>query len=235
MNHAAIFPPWPTQVWTSAIHEGAEAVQAQLEQTLADLGTDYIDLYCIHWPVPGKHVDAYLQLERAQKGGQIRSLGVSNYAVEDYKELMERASIKPTINQIEINPFLYRKNTITFFESEGVKLQSYRSLRDGKAFLDPTLLAVATKHGRSAAQILGRWCVQKGFIYIPKSLKRERIVENMNVFDFELDAADLNRLDALTTTEAIDKFRELYVKCVVRDTPDAGRAAELARSQLTAD
>ena len=155
--------------------------------------------------------------------------------MEDYKELIERASIKPSINQIEINPFLYRKNTITFFESEGVKLQSYRSLRDGKAFLDPTLLALATKHGRSAAQILGRWCVQKGFIYIPKSLKRERMVENMNVFDFELDAADLNRLDALTTTEAIDKFRELYVKCVVRDTPDAGRAAELARSQLTAD
>ena len=91
-----------SKVWTTTIHAGPEAVQAQLEKTLADLRTDYIDLYCIHWPVPGKHVAAYQQLEKAQKAGQIRSLGVSNYAVEDFKELMEVATITPTINQIEI-------------------------------------------------------------------------------------------------------------------------------------
>ncbi len=132
--------------------------------------------------MPGHHVAAYKQLEKAQKAGQIRSLGLSNYAAEDFDELMASgATVVPTINQIEINPFLYRKNTIEYFESKGVKLQSYRTLRDGKAFTDPTVLAVAAKHDRSAAQVLGRWCVQHGFIAIPKSVKAERMAENLQV------------------------------------------------------
>jgi len=99
-----------SKVWTTTIHEGPEAVQAQVEKTLADLGTDYIDLYCIHWPVPTKHVAAYRRLEELQRAGLIRSLGVSNYAKEDYLELMAGgATVPPAINQIEINPFLYRK------------------------------------------------------------------------------------------------------------------------------
>ena len=268
-----------SKCWTTTIHKGPEAVQAQLEKTLKDLGVDYIDLYCIHWPVPGKHVAAYQQLEKAQAAGLVRSLGVSNYAVEDYVELMESATVVPAINQIEINPFLHRSKTIAFFESKGVKLQSYRSLRDGKSFGDPTVVAVAAKHGRSAAQVLGRWCVQHGYIYIPKSVKRERMAENMRVFDFELDADDMSKLDALTTPEAFANFEavrphgctqhpprpasprlapprptrptrprskratervcdlrraQLYAKCVIRDTPDAGRT-ELVRSKLTVD
>mmetsp|Transcript_14565 Transcript_14565/g.29498 ORF Transcript_14565/g.29498 Transcript_14565/m.29498 type:complete len:148 (-) Transcript_14565:70-513(-) len=147
---------------------------------------------------------------------------------------MESATVVPAINQIEINPFLHRTNTIAFFEAKGVKMQSYRSLRDGKAFGDPTVLAIAAKHSRSAAQVLGRWCVQHGYIYIPKSVKRERMVENMRVFDFELDADDMQKLDALTTPEAIANFVALYAKCVTRDTPDAGRA-ELVRTKLTVD
>ena len=198
-----------SKVWTTKIHEGPAAVQAQLEQTLRDLRTDYIDLYCIHWPVPGKHVAAYQQLEKAQQAGLVRSLGVSNYAVEDFQELMASATVTPAINQIEINPFLHRSKTIAFCESKGVKLQSYRSLRDGKAFNDPTVVAVAAKHGRTAAQVLGRWCVQHGYIYIPKSVKRPRMEENMNVFDFELDADDMQKLDALTTPEALAKYAEV--------------------------
>jgi len=220
-------------VWTTTIHSGPEAVQAQLEKTLTDLGTDYIDLYAIHWPVPGKHVEAYKQLEKAHKAGQIRSIGVSNYAVEDYKELLENGvTVKPAINQIEINPFLYRKNTIDFFTKEGVKMQSYRTLRDGKAFQDPAIVGVATKHGKSAAQVLGRWCVQHGFIAIPKSTKEHRMLENLQVFDWELDADDMVTLDALTTAEAIAKFGELYRKCVVRDTP---LPIDLAKTAITED
>ena len=202
-----------SKCWTTTIHKGPEAVQAQLEKTLKDLGVDYIDLYCIHWPVPGKHVAAYQQLEKAQAAGLVRSLGVSNYAVEDYVELMESATVVPAINQIEINPFLHRSKTIAFFESKGVKLQSYRSLRDGKSFGDPTVVAVAAKHGRSAAQVLGRWCVQHGYIYIPKSVKRERMAENMRVFDFELDADDMSKLDALTTPEAFANFEAVRPHC----------------------
>ena len=210
-----------SKVWTTTIHAGPEAVQAQLEKTLADLWTDYLDLYCIHWPVPGKHVEAYKQLEKAQAAGQIRSLGVSNYAVEDYQELMASGvKSKPVINQIEINPFLYRKETIDFFAGEGVKMQSYRTLRDGKAFEDPTILGIAQKHSRTAAQVLGRWCVQHGFIAIPKSVKTERMAENMRVFDFALDDEDMAALDSMTTPETIQTFGELYRKwCATRRSP----------------
>lgn len=120
-----------SKVWTTTIEKGDGAVRAQLERTLSDLGTDYVDLYLIHWPVPGKHVEAYKTLERLKAEGKVRNIGVSNYAVEDYKELIEGGvTDRPVVNQIEINPFLYRKNTIDYFRGEGVVLQSYRSLRE---------------------------------------------------------------------------------------------------------
>ena len=127
-----------SKVWTTTIEQGSDAIRAQVQQTLDDLQTDYIDLYLIHWPVPGKHVQAYQTLLELQTEGKIRGVGVSNYAWEDWLELKEAGVTQaPLVNQIEINPFLYRKNTISKFESEGVVMQSYRSLRDGKAFDDP--------------------------------------------------------------------------------------------------
>ena len=212
-----------SKVWTTTIEQGEDAIRKQLERTLSDLGTDYLDLYLIHWPVPGKHVDAYKTLEMLMKEGKIRNIGLSNYAVEDYLELKENGiQVKPSVNQIEINPFLYRKNTLDFFTKEGVILQSYRSLRDGKKFDDPTLVKLASSKGKSPAQILGRWCVQKGFIYVPKSVKKERMVENANVFDFELSPEEIEELDNLTTPDAFDTFFDLYKKCVNRDTSKDG-------------
>jgi diketogulonate reductase-like aldo/keto reductase len=126
------------------------------------------------------------------------------------------------VNQIEINPFLYRKNTVSKFKEEGVVLQSYRSLRDGKAFGDPTIVKIATAKGKTPPQILGRWCHQHGFVYMPKSVKKERMVENALVFDFELTTEEMEELDALTTPEACVTFRDLYRKCVNRDTSKDG-------------
>lgn len=225
-----------SKVWTTTIEQGDAAVRAQLEQTLEDLGTDYIDLYLIHWPVPGKHVEAYRTLESLQAEGKIRNIGVSNYAVEDYQELMasEGVTVKPAVNQIEINPFLYRKNTVEFFHKEGVVLQSYRSLRDGKAFDDPTVVKMAQVYGRTPAQILGRWCVQKGFVYMPKSVKKERMVENAQVFDFELKDVDMEELDGLTADGAFDTFKNLYRKCVNRDTSKDG-SMEGVKMDITCD
>ena len=158
-------------------------MRSQVEKTIEELGCHYLDLYCIHWPVPFKHVAAYKELQSMKSEGLIRSLGVSNYGIEDYEELMadNGVTVQPSINQIEINPFLYRRKTIGFFESQGVKMQAYRALRDGKAFDHPTLTTIAEKHGKTTAQVLGRWCVQHGFIYIPKSMKRARMEENAQV------------------------------------------------------
>eukprot|EP00286_Rhodomonas_abbreviata_P014536 CAMPEP_0181327578 /NCGR_PEP_ID=MMETSP1101-20121128/22185_1 /TAXON_ID=46948 /ORGANISM="Rhodomonas abbreviata, Strain Caron Lab Isolate" /LENGTH=324 /DNA_ID=CAMNT_0023436265 /DNA_START=148 /DNA_END=1122 /DNA_ORIENTATION=- len=227
-----------SKVWTDKIYQGKEAVRAQVEKTLRDLQTDYLDLYLVHWPVPGgKHVDAYKVLEEMKAEGKIRSLGVSNYAIEDYEELQDACSVPPAINQIEVNPFLYRRNTIEYFQKKGVQIQAYRALRDGKAFDHPLVVQIATKYSKSPAQILGRWCVQKNVIYIPKSVKRERMEENAAVFDFELDPDDVSELDKLTTQDNIQKFRELYEKCVIRDTPwaDTDEGKKLVKVPVTYD
>jgi len=212
-----------SKVWTTTIEKGDAAIRAQLEKTLSDLGTDYIDLYLVHWPVPGKHVAAYKTLEDLHLEGKIKGIGFSNYAKEDYLEIKEAGMrVKPVVNQIEINPFLYRKNTIDFFKSEGITLQSYRSLRDGKAFEDPTLKNIATIHKKTTAQILGRWCVQNGAVYIPKSVKKYRMVENAQVFDFELSDDEMAELNSMTSKEAYVTFEGLYRKCVNRDTSKDG-------------
>lgn len=212
-----------SKVWTTTIEKGEQAIRAQLDQTLSDLSTDYVDLYLIHWPVPGYHVEAYKTLLKLQAEGKTRGVGVSNYALEDFLELKDAGICDlPEVNQIEINPFLYRKNTIRNLKAEGVTMQSYRSLRDGKAFDNPLLVELATIKSKTPAQILGRWCVQKGFVYIPKSVKKERMIENAQVFDFALSDEEMSRLDSLTTQEALDAYQQLYRKCVNRDTTKDG-------------
>jgi len=208
-----------SKVWGDKIYEGEDAVRQQFERTVSDLGCEYLDLYLVHWPVPGKHVACYKVLEQLLQEGRVRAIGVSNYTIEDYQELQKEMKVKPVVNQIEINPFLYRKKTIDFFQKEGVLLQSYRALRQGKGLDDPRIRSVAEKHGKTAAQVLGRWCVQKGIVVVAKTVKRERMLENLGVFDFTLDESDVSTLDGMTTPDTIEEYRALYFKCIVRDTP----------------
>ncbi|KAH8065240.1 oxidoreductase [Aureococcus anophagefferens] len=127
------------------------AVRKQIDATLKALRTDRLDLYLVHWPVPGKHVDAYLELQGAVKAGKIRP-SASNYAAEDVDELLDHPGvyITPAVNQIELNPFLYRPKTLKYMADKGIVVQAYRALRDGKAFEDPTVLRVAAKPRKDA-------------------------------------------------------------------------------------
>lgn len=226
-----------SKVWTTTIEQGPDAIRAQLFTTLTNLQTDYLDLYLLHWPVPIHHVTAYKVLQTLQHQGYIRNIGLSNYSIEDYQELLGNdITIKPTVNQIEINPFLYRKNTISYFRNEGVVLQSYRSLRNGKVMTHPSLLMLASKYTCTVAQILGRWCIQHDFIYIPKSVNKGRMIENANIFNtnFTISVDDMDILDNMTTDEAIHDFVTLYRKCVNRDTSNDG-TMEGVKMNITVD
>mmetsp|Transcript_83691 Transcript_83691/g.223848 ORF Transcript_83691/g.223848 Transcript_83691/m.223848 type:complete len:313 (-) Transcript_83691:8-946(-) len=209
-----------SKVWTDAIAGGAAAVVEQFERTCADLGLDYLDLYLIHWPVPGKHVEAYKALESLKDAGRIRALGISNYTIEDYQELMQSGvKYPPVVNQIEINPFLHRQQTIRFFEEQGVVMQAYRALRTGKAMEHPAIVRIARARGKTPAKVLGRWAVQQGYLYIPKSTKRARMEENADVLSWALTDREMSELDQLTSEENLQEYADLYRKCVIRDTP----------------
>jgi len=195
------------------------------------LQTDYLDLYLIHWPVPGKHIEAYKVLEQLKKEGKVKSIGLSNYTIEDYEELKPHVTIKPTINQIEVNPFLYRKKTIDYFQKEGVAIQAYRALRQGQEMNNQTLLQIANKYNKTIAQVMGKWCIQKDIIFIPKTLSKHRMIENLNIFDFTLSDEDIKYLDSLTTPQSLEGFKVLYQKCVIRDTP----LTEGVKSNVTVD
>lgn len=224
-----------SKVWNDVIFQGKEAVKAQVEKSLKDLQTDYFDLYLVHWPVPGKHVEAYEALCELKKAGKVRALGVSNYTVEDYEELMAAKPTElPLVNQIEVNPLLYRKKTLDFFAKEGVLIQAYRPLCNAKAFDNPIITSIAKKHERTTAQVLGRWCVQKGFVYMPKSTRKARMIENAAVFDFSLTKDEMAMLDNLTTPDAFPAFKSLYQKCVNRDTPLDGKMTGV-KEDITAD
>lgn len=225
-----------SKVWNSTIEQGSEAVKKRFHQSLKDLQTDYLDLYLIHWPVPNRHVQAYLALQELYKEGKVRAIGISNYTVEDYLELKQSPeySIPAVVNQIEINPFLYRKNTINFFMNEGLMLQSYRGLGNNKVFQHPIIKKLAQSYNKTAAQILGRWCVQHGFIHFPKSEQKDRMQENAQIFDFVLEKKDMDELDSLTANDALQDFKILYEKCVNRDTSKDGKL-EGVKTVITLD
>ncbi len=181
---------------------------------------DYLDVYMIHWPVPGKHVAAYDVLQDVLTNTRkIKAIGLSNYTAQDYEQLLDVLHIRPVVNQIEMNPFLWRKNTYDYFMQEQIAIQSYRALRQGKEMENPVLLALADKYKKTVAQVLGRWCVQRKIIVIAKTVRKARMEENMSLFDFSLTQEEMSSLDALTTPESLDEFKALYLKCVVRDTP----------------
>jgi diketogulonate reductase-like aldo/keto reductase len=184
-----------TKLWNSD-HGYDEALRA-FDASAERLGLDYVDLFLLHWPVPGRRLHSWRALERILADGRCRAIGVSNFMVRHLEELLARAKTPPAVNQIELHPWCQQREVVAFCEAHGIAIEAYSPLTKGLRLKDARLAAVARAVGRTPAQVLLRWSLQKGFVTIPKSAKRERILENAAIFDVALAADAMATLDGL--------------------------------------
>ena len=192
---------------TTKFYPGHTDPAAEAQKSLRRLGVDQVDLYIIHWPQGGP-TWAWPSMERARELGYARSIGVSNFDVGELGEVMAIASAPPVVNQVQFSPFVYRRALLGACEQHGVTLEAYSPLGTGRHLTEQHVEQLAERLGRTPAQVLLRWCVQRGIPVIPKSTHRERIDENMQIFDFVLSEQDLATLDALDTTGGTERANE---------------------------
>ena len=178
--------------------QGAATTRRALEASLERLGMDAVDLYLLHWPHE-RRLESWRVLEQLHAEGLSRSIGVSNFLVRHLDELIAVASMPPAVNQIELSPFLYlsREDTVRRCDGEGIAVEAYSPLTKGRRLDDSTVASIAAEVGRTSAQVLIRWSLEKGFIVLPRSSNADRIAENARVFDFALNDAQMAELDAL--------------------------------------
>jgi 2,5-diketo-D-gluconate reductase A len=188
-----------TKVWNS--DHGFDKTLHALDVSLDKLGFDYVDLYLIHWPEPtrGLFVETWRALEHLQRDGKARSIGVSNFHGSQIDAILADGGIVPAVNQIELHPLLQQWETRVYDAMHNILTEAWSPLARGKLLDNPKLTSIASKHGKSVAQVVIRWHLQLGNVVIPKSVRPERIDENFDVFDFELGQADM---DAFTDLEA---------------------------------
>lgn len=186
-----------TKLWND--DQGLDSTLRAFDKSLKQLGTDYVDLYLIHWPSPhrGKYRDTWKALVRIKEEGRARSIGVSNFAAEHLEAIIGDTGVTPVLNQIELHPDFQQKALRAVHEKLGIRTQSWSPLGQGHLLTNRVVGDVAARLGRTAAQVIIRWHIQNGLIVIPKSVTPSRIVENFKVFDFELDSAAMQALDAL--------------------------------------
>lgn len=184
-----------SKVWNA--DQGYDSTIAAFEASLKRLALDYLDLYLIHWPVAGKYKETWRAMERLYEEGRIKAIGVSNFTQHHLEDIMEGASIVPMVNQMEFHPFLVQQPLVDFCKANKIQYEAWSPMMQGKIFNMPEFLRLSDKYGKSIAQIVLRWDLQKGVITIPKSSKKERIVHNADIFDFELSKEDMTFLDGM--------------------------------------
>jgi 2,5-diketo-D-gluconate reductase A len=194
-----------TSKLNNGFHE-PDAARKAFEDTLAELGSDYVDLVLIHWPLPtlydGDFVSTWKTLEEFRNDGRARSIGVSNFQVAHLERLAEESDVVPAVNQVELHPYFRNTEVDAYGREHGIETEAWAPIAQGKVLDDPALAPLAEKYDKSPAQVVLRWHIQRGNIVFPKSTTPARIRENIALFDFELDQTDVSVIDALDKGEA---------------------------------
>jgi 2,5-diketo-D-gluconate reductase A len=194
-----------TSKLNNGFHRPDDARRA-FDRTLGELGFDYVDLFLIHWPLPtlydGDFVSTWKTLEEFRDDGRARSIGVSNFQVEHLERLAAETDTVPAINQIELHPYLLNAEVRAYDEARGIATEAWSPIAKGEALDDPVITEIADGLGRTPAQVVLRWHIQRGNIVFPKSVTPERIRENFEIFDFELESGDIERIAGLDRGEA---------------------------------
>lgn len=194
-----------TSKLTNSMH-GYDNTMTSFEKTLRDLGTDYVDMFLIHWPNPLQYRETWQQtnaetwkaFEELYEAGKIRAIGISNFRRHHIDELMKTAKIPPAVNQIRLCPGDTQDDLVAYCKERDILLEAYSPLGTGKIFSVPQMRETAEKYGKSIAQICIRWSLQNGFLPLPKSVNSDRITENLDVFGFELSDEDMKMIAGLT-------------------------------------
>ncbi|MDR1877201.1 MAG: aldo/keto reductase [Flavobacteriaceae bacterium] len=203
-----------TKVWFS--QQKYKDTLKSFETSMQKLGLEYLDLYLIHWPHPDYFLEAWKAMEELYHAGRIRAIGVCNCMQHHLQSIIELGGASPMVNQVEFHPNLIQKELLDFCKQNNIQYEAWSPLKRGGLFNEPVLLELAEKHTKNIAQILIRWDLQKGVVTIPKSTKKERIVSNADVFNFELSEEDMKRIDDLDNNDRTgahpDHFLEYFTK-----------------------
>jgi diketogulonate reductase-like aldo/keto reductase len=185
---------------TTKFLPGSGRPDQQAERSLERFGIERVDLYLVHWPEGGS-TRAWKGMERTLERGLTRAIGVSNFDLGELSKVIEASDVPPAVNQVDFSPFRFRRRLLAGCEERDVALEAYSPLTHGHELRDPALVAIADEVGRTPAQVMLRWGVQRGVAVIPKSGRRQRIVENAGIFDFALDPGEMSRLDRLDRSD----------------------------------
>lgn len=194
-----------TKLWNA--DQGYENTLKAFDESMDKLGLDYLDLYLIHWPTPAydTYVESYKALEKLYHDGRVKAIGVCNFNIDHLERIMNECDVKPVLNQVECHPYLQQKELKTFCKEHDIYLEAYSPLMNGRDVLaEESIKTLAKKHDKTAAQVILRWHLQSNSIVIPKSVTPSRIKENMDVFDFELSASDMEEIASLDSDVRIN-------------------------------
>lgn len=190
-----------SKVWNA--DQGFESTLKAYDESLKKLGTDYLDLYLVHWPVKGKYKETWRALEKLYKEGKVKAIGVSNFLQHQIEDVLKDAEIVPMVNQMEFHPYLVQQSLLDFCKANQIQYQAWSPLMQGKILQVDLINELAQKYGKTPVQIVLRWDLQMGVITIPKSVKQERIIANADIFDFELSEEDMEAIIGLDKGERI--------------------------------